>query len=139
MGDENKATVRQFIDEIFVGGRLDRVDALVTEDFVWHGSQPIEGREGLRQAIRRVGAGLSDPVFVIEDLIAEGDLVAVRVTAAARQTGPFMGLPASGRSYRIEEIHLFRLRDGRIAEHWHQFDQLGMMLQLGVMPESSRT
>ncbi len=136
MSDENKAVVRRFVDEIFVDGRLDQVDELVTEDFVWHAQPaPIEGRDGLREAMRRVASGLSDPDFVIEDLVAEGDLVAARLTATARQTGPFMGLPPSGKRYRIEELHLFRVRDGRISEHWHQFDQLGLMRQLGAMPE----
>ena len=56
--------------------------------------------------------------------------MAVRLTASARQVGELMGMPASGRSYEIEEIHIFRIRDGKIAEHWHQFDSAGMMKQL---------
>ena len=78
----------------------------------------------------RVAAGLSDPVMTIDDMIAEGDRVAVRLTSAATQTGPFMGMPPSGKRYEIEEIHWFRVRDGRIAEHWHQADFLGMQRQL---------
>ena len=53
------------------------------------------------------------------------------------QTGEFMGLPPSGKRYAIPEIHILRVRDGRIVEHWHQFDQLGMMRQLGAMPGPS--
>ena len=45
-----------------------------------------------------------------------------------------MGMPPSGRRYEIEEIHLFRVRDGQVVEHWHQFDQMGMMRQLGAGP-----
>jgi predicted ester cyclase len=58
------------------------------------------------------------------------DRVAVRVTARATHSGPFMGVPATGRSYAIGEIHIFRIRDCKIAEHWHQFDGLSMMQQL---------
>ncbi len=43
-------------------------------------------------------------------------------------------MPASGKRYTIPEIHIFRIRNGRIVEHWHQFDQLAMMRQLGAMP-----
>ena len=68
-------------------------------------------------------------------MIAEDDRVAARVTASARQVGEFMGIPPSGRSYTIGEIHIFRVRGGRIAEHWHQADLLGMMRQLGALPE----
>ena len=45
-------------------------------------------------------------------------------------------MPPSGKTYEISEIHIFRLRDGKVIEHWHQFDQMGMMKQLGAMPES---
>jgi nogalonic acid methyl ester cyclase/aklanonic acid methyl ester cyclase len=58
--------------------------------------------------------------------------VAVRLTSHARQVGEFMGMPASNREYTIAEIHIFRVRDARIAEHWHQADFPGMMKQLGA-------
>jgi predicted ester cyclase len=65
-------------------------------------------------------------------MIAEDDRVAVRVTAEATQVGEFMGVAPSGTSYTIGEIHIFRIRDGKVTEHWHQYDQLGMMRQLGA-------
>jgi predicted ester cyclase len=48
-----------------------------------------------------------------------------------------MGLPPSGRRYTIAEVHIFRFRDGRLVEHWHQADLLGLMRQLGALPEPS--
>lgn len=133
MIDQNKSVVRRFVDEIFVGGRLESVDELVAEDFVPH-TWPSTGagRNDLRRAIERVFNGLTDVDFKIEDMIAENDKVAVRLTASARQTGEFMGLPPSGKSYTIDEIHIFRLREGKIVEHWHQFDSLGLLRQLGA-------
>ena len=92
------------------------------------------GKASLKDAITRVSAGLADATMSIEDVIAEGDRVAVRLTSHARQVGPFMGLPPSGKDYTIGEIHVFRIRDGRVAEHWHQADFLGMLRQLGAMP-----
>jgi len=136
MGIEtNKAVVRRFIDEVFVAGRMDAVDELVAPDFVphsWPGTGP--GPAELKRAMKRVFAGLSDVSMAIEDMIAEDDRVAVRLTAHAVHTGEFMGMPASGKAYTIPEIHIFRIRDGRIAEHWGQADLLGMMRQLGAMP-----
>jgi len=133
--DQNKAIVRRFVDEIFVQGRKESVDELLADDFVAH-TWPSTGRprEDLKAAIDRVAGGLADAEFTIDDLIAEGDRVAVRLTTAATQVGPFMGMPPSGRRYSIEEIHIFRLRDGKVVEHWHQFDQIGLMKQLGAMP-----
>ncbi len=133
--ESNKALVRRFIDEIFVKGDPGAVDRLVAADFVPH-TWPYtgDGRADLRQAMERVSKGLADAEFVVEDLVAEGDLVAARVTASATQVGEFMGLPPSGRRYTIGEIHLFRIRGGQVVEHWHQFDQMGLMRQLGAMP-----
>ena len=131
----NEALVRRFIDEVFLRGRFDAVDELVAEDFTPHTWGPMPpGRDGLKAAIERVSQGLSDPQMTIEDVIAQDDRVAVRLTSSATQTGPFMGLAPSGRRYEIGEIHWFRIADGRIAEHWHQADFLGMMRQLGAVP-----
>jgi predicted ester cyclase len=124
---------RRFIDEVFVAGRSEAVDELVTPDFVSHGL-PGAGPEVMKAAIERVGPALSDVTMQIEDAIAAGDRVAVRLTSSAIQSGPFMGLPPTGRRYTIEEIHIFRVAGGRVAEHWHQIDALGMLGQLGLMP-----
>lgn len=131
--EDNKALVRRFIDEIFVRGDADAVDELVTEDFVPHTWPSTgDGRADLKRAIVRVSKGLADARFTIEDMVAEDDRVAVRVTATATQVGEFMGMPASGKSYAIGEIHIFRIRDGKVSEHWHQFDVPSMMRQLGA-------
>jgi len=133
--EANKAIVRRFIDEIFLNGDFGAVDELLTDDFTphtWGSMQP--GRDGLKEAIERVSKGISEPKMTIEDMIAEGDRVAVRLTSSATHTGDFMGMPASGKRYEIGEIHIFRIRDGRVSEHWHQADFMGMMKQLGSSP-----
>lgn len=133
--DENKAIVRRFIDEAFVRGNPDPLDDLVSEDFTprtWPSVEP--GVESLKQTVTRMASGLSDVRFDVEDIIAEGDRVAVRLTAHAVHKGDFMGVLAAGKGYEISEIHIFRLADGKIAEHWHVADMLGMMRQLGAMP-----
>jgi steroid delta-isomerase-like uncharacterized protein len=133
--DRNKALVRRFIDEVFVAGRPGAVDELVSEDFVPHTwGAMASGRDGLKQAMERVSRGLADVRMTVEDMIAEADRVAVRLTSSARQVGELMGMPPSGREYTIDEIHVFRIRDEQIVEHWHQADFLGMMKQLGAMP-----
>jgi steroid delta-isomerase-like uncharacterized protein len=134
--DENKAIARRFIEEVFVKGDLEAVDELVSADFVPHRWMTNgTGPEEMKRAIERVSAGLSDARMTIEDMIAEDDRVAVRLTSTATQSGEFMGLPASGKSYTIPEIHIFRIGDGQITEHWHEADWLGMMRQLGAMPQ----
>ena len=131
--EENKALVRRFITEIFEQGRLEAVDQLCADDFIGH-TWGNADKAGLKAAMDRVSKALADAHFQIDDMIAEGDRVAVRVTASARQVGEFMGLPASGKSYEIGEIHIFRLRDGKVAEHWHEYNPGALTKQLGASP-----
>ena len=129
--EANKQVVRELVERVFVRQEDAAIDELVAEDFVPHTFGPMPaGREGLREGMKRAGAGVSDARFEIHELIAEGDLVAARMTTGARHTGPFMGIEPTGRRYSIDEIHLFRIRDGKLAEHWHAFDTANLMAQL---------
>jgi predicted ester cyclase len=127
----NKDVARQVIDRVFVGGEDAAIDELISTDFVPHTFGPMpHGREGLRAGMRRAGAGVSEARFVIHDVIAEGDRVVVRLTSSARHTGPFMGIEPTGNRYSINEIHIFRIRDGQVLEHWHEFDKMALLSQL---------
>lgn len=130
--EHNKALVRRFVQEVFEQLQVSAVDELVADDFVSHTwpSPTGDGKADLKAAQERVASALSDIAFSIDDVIAEGDRVAVRLTASATQTGEFMKLPPTGKRYTISEIHIFRVSNGQIAEHWHQLDAMGMMSQL---------
>jgi steroid delta-isomerase-like uncharacterized protein len=130
--DENKAVVRRFVRQVFEELRPEAVDALVADDFVWHRPDGGAGdKQFLRESTARMGAALTNIHFVIDDELADGDRVAVRLTARATAQSALPGVPdAAGRSYSIEEIHIFRLRDGKVVEHWHQYDALGQQRQL---------
>ena len=131
--ESNKQVVERFVREVLEQGSKPAVDELVATDFASH-SWPGKGPTDLKAAMDRVNKGLADVRFVVDDVIADGDRVAVRVTASARQVGEFMKMPPSGKSYEISEIHIFRLRDGQLVEHWDVIDTLGMMQQLGALP-----
>ena len=127
----NKALVRRFVEEVFEERRANAVNELVADSFTshtWHFEE--DGRSKLRAAAERLRFALDDVTFDVEDMIAEGDRVAVRLTASARQVGELMGMPPTGKSYSIGEIHIFRVEDGKIAEHWHHLDAPSMMAQL---------
>ena len=97
MSEQSRAVVRRFVEELLVQGSIAALDELVADDLVGH-TWPSTGgpRADLKAAIERLADGLSDVDFTIEDLIAEGDQVAVRLTASATQVGRFMGLPPGG-------------------------------------------
>ncbi len=129
--ERNKQVARGVIERIFVHQEDAAIDELIAPDFVPHTFGPMgRGREGLREGMRRAATGVSDAKFVIHALVAEGELVAAYLTSGATHTGPFMGVEPSGRRYSIDEMHLFRIRDGRLVEHWHTFDTAQLMRQL---------
>jgi predicted ester cyclase len=118
-----------------VAGRVGAIDELVAPDFVSHTWGFTEdGRNKLRAATEHVHGSLKDVAFTIDEMVAENDLVVARLTSSATPIGEFMGVPARGKRYTIGEMHMFRIRDGQVSEHWLQHDALGLMRQLGALP-----
>jgi steroid delta-isomerase-like uncharacterized protein len=137
--DENKAIVRRFVDRIFDNGDVAAVDELVDDSFVPHTWPGVTGKEDFKRTVERMAGSIRDGHHTIADVVAERDKVAVRLTSHGVHTGDFMGVPAAGREYTIEEQHLFRIVNGKVVEHWHTADLLGMMRQIGAMPERPKT
>jgi len=134
---KNKAVIRKFVDEVLVGGNLSLVEEVFDPGYVAHDpSNPWRqgGLEGARAFLGEFHKGLSDRAYIVEDMIEEGDLVMYRWTMRGRQTGPFMGIPPTGRSIEITGMDAFRLRNGKIVESWVAADALKMLQQLGILP-----
>ncbi|MCA1666204.1 MAG: ester cyclase [Thermomicrobia bacterium] len=128
--DENKALVRRFMEG---GLNLDAVDQFAAPDMIDH-SRGGAGREGLRQALGLFAAAFPDWQTTIEDLIAEGDKVVLRGVGRGTHRGAFMGIAPTGKQVTLPGIHIMRIADGKIVEHWAQLDDLGLMQQLGMAP-----
>jgi steroid delta-isomerase-like uncharacterized protein len=138
MSEQNKAAVRVVFDT-FNGGDLDALDEVVAEDAVDHdpyNPYASEGREGLKQLIADYRESFPDLVVTIDDMIAGGDKVVVRWTASGTQQGEVFGVPGSGRRSTVGGIGIDRLEGGRIVESWAHWDTLGMLQQLGAIPEA---
>jgi steroid delta-isomerase-like uncharacterized protein len=138
MSNENKATLQRFFDELFTQGDLNVADELVAANYLNHNAVPGEtpGREGLKQFVAYLHRAWADLNFAVEDQIAEGDKVTTRFTITGTHQGEFAGVPATGKPIRIQAINIHRVTDGQIQEAWVEWDAMGMMQQLGVMPES---
>jgi predicted ester cyclase len=134
--EDNKALVRRVYEEVANQRNLAAVDQLAALNFVGHFTSfpPLQGAEGLKQAISTVLTAFPDFHFTIDDMIAEGDEVAVRLTIRGRQSGPMMGIPPTSKQITISALHIYRVAGGKIVEGWVNSDDLGMMQQLGVIP-----
>lgn len=135
--EQNKAAARQLIEDVFNQGNMALMDELVAADFIEHEELPPEmptGREGVTLMTRLLRGAFPDFEATIEDVIAEGDKVVLRMTWRGTQEGEFMGIPPSGKRFSIAVFDIFRMEGGKIVEHWGQTDMMGMMQQLGAMP-----
>jgi steroid delta-isomerase-like uncharacterized protein len=135
--EENKTQYRRTFEEVFNQGNLAIVDDLVAPDFLNHEVPPgmnNRGPESTRQIVRRLRTAFPDLHFTVEELVAEGDTLASRVTMSGTHLGPFQGIPPTGHSFQQEHMHFVRFRDGKAIEHRAVRDDLGMMRQLGVIP-----
>jgi predicted ester cyclase len=137
---DNKARFRRTYEELLNQGILEVADELIAPDFINHEAPPgmDRGPESMRALANMLRTAFPDLHFEIEELVAEGDTVAGRLTMSGTHEGPLMGMPPTGRSVRQEHMHFVRFRDGKGVEHWGVRDDLGMMRQLGLIPESGQ-
>jgi steroid delta-isomerase-like uncharacterized protein len=134
--ESNKAVYRRMVDEVVNRGNFDVVEELFDPAYVDHGAPPgvPAGLEGVKAVFGMFRTGFPDVHFTIDDMVSQGDVVATLVHGEGTQTGPFMGLPPSGKHARWRSVGFFRVQDGKIVEHWGIPDLLGLLIQLGVIP-----
>jgi steroid delta-isomerase-like uncharacterized protein len=135
--EENKALVRRYVEEFVDRGNLDLSGEIFAPDFVRYGAGPdqVSGVEDLKQFLVMLHSGFPGFQSTIEDLFAEGDKVVLRFTFRGTHQGEFMGIAPTGKQVTMSGIDILRISDGKIVEMWNQEDVLGMMQQLGAIPE----
>ena len=133
--EQNKAAVRDGVENVFNLKKLDMVDDLYTEDVIDHSAPPDlpAGIEGARAKVGAFVNAFPDLHLTYEHMTAEDDFVAGRFILSGTHQGDFGGIPATGNSVRVSGHDLVRLRDGKVCEHWLQLDTLDLMQQLGVV------
>ncbi len=139
MSEENKAVVRREMEEIFNHtGNLDAAEEIFSPDYVSHEptSGEVRGIEGAKQFAATYRQAFPDLENTIEDMVAEGDEVVVRFRGSGTHQGETEAFgPPTGERMEITGITIKRLSEGKIVEAWTNFDALGMMQQLGLIPE----
>ena len=136
--EENKATFRRYVEEVWIGGNLDAADEIFAEKYLSHqpnGSAEERTPEDVKRFVKEWRSAFSDTENVIEDMIGEGDKVLNRWRLQATHTGEFRGIRATNKRIAVTGMGLFRFsEEGKVVESWDNFDQLGMLRQLGVVP-----
>ena len=136
MSEQTKAVFEKLMSALNAKD-MATMESLIADDFVDNDAMPgmAPGRQGMIDMMGMFVGAFPDLNVVVEHWVAEGDLVVGVMTTKGTQTGEFMGMPASGKKFSVREMHMVRVANGKMAEHWGLSNEMSMMQQLGLMPE----
>ncbi len=132
--DENKVIAYVYINEMQNKQNLEIADELCTEACLFHLGQNTFSRGEYKELIRKYSSAFAEHNTTIHDQIAEDDRVATRWTARFTHSGTFMGIPPTNKEVSVNGISIYRFAEGKIVEVWINWDRLGLLQQLGVIP-----
>lgn len=136
--EEIKALERHLYEECNKGkaAALAVIDELYATDFVYHSStgRDIRGIKDYKQHVSDMYSAFPDFHFTIDDMVAEGDKVAVRLTMTGTHKGAFKGIPITNKKVTMWEIQIDHVAGGKFVEGWSRYNTLGLMQQLGIIP-----
>jgi steroid delta-isomerase-like uncharacterized protein len=139
VSEQNEAVVRRWFEEVWNQGCVASIDELFPVGSVAHGlgelEQDVRGPDEFKSFVANIRGALPDTHISIDDIFSTGDRVAVRVTLQATHNGHGLGVGPTGRKVSIQGIIIVRLVDGRITEGWNSYDQLGLLRQIGALPD----
>ncbi len=137
-GGDKLGLARRFVDEVCNGRKLDAADELFSADHVYHdpGSPWAgQGPAGIKDVIGVYHRGVKDARWDVHAMSETSDTVVMRWTGSGTHTGELLGIPPTNRKVRVDGIWMFRVAGGKIVESWNCWDTLGMLQQLGVVPQ----
>ena len=134
-----KELARRWFSEVMSEGKTEVIDELCSQDFVDHNPLPGTSPDlaGIKDFVAQIRAAFPDLQMTADDLIVEGDRLAVRSTMRGTHEGDFMGIPASGKKVEVSNFDFVRFENDQAAEHWGAIDSDTLMEQLGVAPPGS--
>ena len=137
MSEENKALVVRWFEEVWNKGRAEAVEEMLADDGTIHGlsadaGTPLKGPAGFKPFHATFRGAFPEIQVTVEDVIAEGDKVAVRCSVRGKHTGDHLGIAASNAAVEFHGMGIVRIADGKIVEAWNNFDFLTMNKQIGL-------
>ena len=136
MSEQNKAVFQKMMSALN-SKDLTTLESVLADDFVDNDAMPgmAADREGMINMMYMFLGAFPDLNITVNQWVAEGNLVVGAMTTSGTQTGEFMGMPSSGKKFSMSEMHMVRVANGKIVEHWGVGDHISMMQQLGLVPE----
>lgn len=136
---DHERVIHRYFEEVWNNGQLEVLDEIIAPDYINHSSSMPDqppGPAGLKPIVAAMRSAFTDLHYTLHDLVITEGKVAVRCTMSGTHTGDFFGIPATGKQVKINQFQIEHIRDGQIVEHWRQSDDLTLMRQLGLLPQT---
>ena len=136
--EASKKLVRDFVEVVKNGRKLDKIGDYFAADYVEH--NPVvagfgKGTDGYKAFLGHLFSGFPDDKVAIDQLVSDGEWVAYRATESGTHKGTFLKIPATQKKATWTEIQFFRIKDGKVVEHWVDVDLFSWFQQLGIIPK----
>jgi steroid delta-isomerase-like uncharacterized protein len=134
VSEDIKGIVRRWFDEVWTGGSVASIDALMAPSCVVHGlGGEMRGPEAFKPFHSAYRNAFPDVKINVDHMVSEGDIVAARWSGIGTHRGDGLGFPATGRQVKLSGMTFVRIQNGKLVEGWNVFDQLGMLQQLDIV------
>jgi predicted SnoaL-like aldol condensation-catalyzing enzyme len=134
ISDRNKKVVETLINSVFINHDLSTLDEIMRDDYIQHNDIAAQGKAGFVALFKQIFIAIPDFKYQVNRLVAEDDyIVAYCTTSGTHNGGVWLNCPPLGGKLHFDVVDIFRVQDGKIAEHWDVADRLTLFSQLGVV------
>ncbi len=134
ISQKNKEIVQSFYNAVFIRHDLSGLDGCMRDDYIQHNADVPPGKAGFIKFFKETFRAIPDFKYTLKKMVAEGDLVMAYSTTTGTHTGgAWLGKPATGNKLNFDVVDIFRVREGKIAEHWDVADTFSLFKQLGII------
>ncbi|OGO07668.1 MAG: hypothetical protein A2Y92_01565 [Chloroflexi bacterium RBG_13_57_8] len=133
--EKNKKLVATLYKTVFQDHDFSKLDEIMRDDYIQHNEDTPQGKAGFKQFFEGIFKGLPDFRYTMKKIIAEGDIVMMYSTTTATHRGEWLGNPPTGNKLKFDVVDIFRIENGKIAEHWDVADTLKLFTQVGKVTQ----
>jgi predicted SnoaL-like aldol condensation-catalyzing enzyme len=131
---KNREIVETFCTDVFVNHDLSRLDNYMRDDYIQHNPDVPQGKKGFTEFFKNTFKAIPDFRYTLNKIVVDGDLVMIYCRTTGTHTGgEWLGKQASGNKLDFNVVDIFRIQDGKIAEHWDVADTFSLFRQLGII------
>jgi len=133
--EKNKKVVETLCKTVFQKHDFGKLDEIMRDDYIQHNEDTPQGKAGFKQFFEQIFKAMPDFSYTMKKIIAEGDTVMMYSTTTATHKSEWLGNPATGNKLNFDVVDIFRIEDGKIAEHWDVADTLKLFTQVGKIKQ----